>query len=71
MAEQRAHAPLYTPAALALQNWRNKVELLEEWEQEEIDTVYTMLTALLNTYQSSAALAILRASLEIGQLQGQ
>jgi hypothetical protein len=71
MTEHRAHPPLHSPAALALQNWRNQVALLEQWEQDEIDTVYTMLTSLLNTYQSSAALAILRASLEIGQLQGQ
>lgn len=61
----------HSPAELALVNWRNQVGLLEQWEQDEIETVYKIINSLLATYQSSAALAVTRAALEIGQLQGQ
>ena len=47
------------------------MELLEAWEQEEIECVYQQINAILHTYQSSAALAVVRASLEIAILQGQ
>ena len=67
----RSHPPQYTPSQLALQNWHNQVGLLQQWEQDEIEAVYKMLTTILFAYQSSAALAITRAALEIGQLQGQ
>lgn len=60
--------PQFTPAQLALANWKNKVALLEPWEQQEIDNIHKTITALLHIYQSSAALAITRAALEIGQM---
>jgi predicted site-specific integrase-resolvase len=60
-----------SPALLALQDWRNQVAKLEAWEQEEIEEVYQKVNALLHHHQSSAALAVVRASLEIGLLQGQ
>lgn len=71
MSEHRSQPPQYTPSQVALQNWHNQVGLLEQWEQDEIEAVYKIISNLLFTHQYSAALAILRASLEIGQLQGQ
>lgn len=67
----RTNPPGPSPAQLALQNWINQVGLLEAWEREEIDMVYNRLNELLKTYQSSAALAITRAALEIGLIRGQ
>ena len=61
---------LITPAALALQNWKNEVAKLDAWEQGEIEGIYQQLNKLLQIYESSAALAITRAALEIGLLQG-
>jgi pantothenate kinase len=67
----RSAAPQYTPSRLALQNWHNQVALLEQWEKDEINDIYTVLNNLLHTHQSSAALAITRAALEIGQTLGE
>ena len=50
----------------ALQNWHNQVAKLEPWEQQEIDNIYKTISALLTIYESSAALAVTRAALEIG-----
>lgn len=71
MSNHRTNPPSHSPAQLALQNWINQVNKLEAWEREEIDMVYNQLNELLKTHQSSAALAITRAALEIGLLQGQ
>lgn len=68
---RRSHPPGYSPAALALQNWRNEVSKLEAWEQMEVEIMYQTIGKLLSTYQSSAALAVTRIALEIGQLHGQ
>jgi hypothetical protein len=48
-----------------------QVQLLDVWEQEEITQVYRLLTAIVSIYQSSAALAIVRLTLEIGASKGQ
>lgn len=55
----------------ALAEWHEKVALLEEWERTEIELVYHHLTQIMNDHQSSAALAIVRMSLEISRLQQQ
>jgi hypothetical protein len=63
--------PHITPAQQAILNWDVHVSKLEQWEQDEINEVRQMLSTALTMYQSSAALAIIRVSLEIGAIQGQ
>jgi hypothetical protein len=63
--------PAYNPSQAAIANWKNQVALLEPWEQEEIDRCYQMINSMMRIYQASAMLAVTRAALEIGQLQGQ
>lgn len=59
------------PSEAALENWWAKVRLLEPWEQQEIEQLHRQLKAILVIYQSSAALAIVRAALEVGLVEGQ
>ena len=63
--------PHVTPAQQAILNWNIEVAKLEQWEQDEIMMVRNILGTLLTRYESSAALAIVRASLEICAIQGQ
>lgn len=70
-AQHRSNAPSVTPSLLALDNWHREVGKLEQWERDEINNIYNVLSNMLHTHQSSAALAITRAALEIGQLLGQ
>lgn len=59
------------PSQAALENWWEKVRLLEPWEQLEIEQIHRQLSAMLIIYESSAALAIVRAALEIGAQKGE
>lgn len=52
-----------------LVEWHQKVNLLDEWERSEIELVYHHLTQIMADHQSSAALAIVRMSLEISRQQ--
>lgn len=52
-----------------LAEWHEKVALLDRCEQGEINIVYLYLVKLMNDHQSSAALAIVRMSLEISRQQ--
>ena len=63
----RANPPGITPSQAALANWHNKVQLLEAWEQQEIEQCYKLISSIMQIYQASAMLAVTRAALEIGQ----
>lgn len=60
-----------SPAQQAILNWDIEVAKLEQWEQDEVMMVRNILASLLSRYESSAALAIVRVSLEVGLIQGQ